>query len=126
MSDENLPVSQSSEGQFLLYQTEDGQTRIECRLQADTIWLTQRNMADLFQVTVATINEHLKNLVQEAEIVGSRTIRKFLIVQTEGNRQVSRQVDHYSLDAHGTAKRKTTFQKLGQIKLGVTKGVTII
>ena len=56
-------------------------------------------MSDLFQVTVATINEHLKNLVNEGEIEANRTIRKFLIVQTEGKREVSRQVDHYSLDA---------------------------
>ena len=56
-------------------------------------------MSDLFQVTVATINEHLKNLVNDGEIDANRTIRKFLIVQTEGKRDVSRQVDHYSLDA---------------------------
>ena len=91
MTDENLPANQPPEGQFLLYQTEDGQTRIECRLVSETIWLTQRLMSDLFQVTVATINE--------GEIDANRTIRKFLIVQTEGKREVSRQVDHYSLDA---------------------------
>ena len=99
MTDENLPANQPPEGQFLLYQTEDGETRIECRLVSETIWLTQRLMSDLFQVTVATINEHLKNLVNDGEIDANRTIRKFLIVQTEGKREVSRQVDHYSLDA---------------------------
>ena len=99
MTDENLPANQPPEGQFLLYQTGDGQTRIECRLVSETIWLTQRLMSDLFQVTVATINEHLKNLVNDGEIDANRTIRKFLIVQTEGKREVSRQVDHYSLDA---------------------------
>ena len=92
MTDENLPADQPPEGQFLLYQTEDGQTRIECRLVSETIWLTQRLMSDLFQVTVATINEHLKNLVNEGEIDANRTIRKFLIVQTEGKREVSRQL----------------------------------
>ena len=86
MTDENLPADQPPEGQFLLYQTEDGQTRIECRLVSETIWLTQRLMSDLFQVTVATINEHLKNLVNEGEIDANRTIRKFRIVQTEGKR----------------------------------------
>ena len=99
MTDENLPANQPPEGQFLLYQTEDGETRIECRLVSETIWLTQRLMSDLFQVTVATINEHLKNLANDREIDANRTIRKFLIVQTEGKREVSRQVDHYSLDA---------------------------
>ena len=99
MTDENLPANQPPDGQFLLYQTEDGQTRIECRFQAETIWLNQKQLAELFQVHVATINEHLKNLVKEAEIDSDRTIRKFLIVQTEGKREVSRQVDHYSLEA---------------------------
>ena len=98
MTDENLPANQPPEGQFLLYQTEDGEPRIECRLVSETIWLTQRLMSDLFQVTVATINEHLKNLANDGEIDANRTIRKFLIVQTEGKREVSRQVDHYSLE----------------------------
>ena len=100
MTDENVPADQPPEGQFLLYQTEDGQTRIECRLVSETIWLAQRLMSDLFQVTVATINEHLKNLVGDGEIDTNRTIRKFLIVQAEGKREVSRQVDHYSLEAN--------------------------
>jgi len=99
MSDENLPAEQPPEGEFLLYQTEDGKTRIECRLAGDSIWLTQKLIAELFQVTVPTVNEHLRNVVEEGEIESNRTIRKFLIVQTEGNREVSRQVDHYNLDA---------------------------
>ena len=73
MTDENLPANQPPEGQFLLYQTEDGETRIECRLVSETIWLTQRLMSDLFQVTVATINEHLKNLANDGEIDANRT-----------------------------------------------------
>lgn len=84
MSDSNLPVEMPPEGEFLLYQTEDGQTRIECRFVAESIWLTQALMADLFQVTLPTINEHLKNLVEEGEIDPNRTIRKFRIVRQEG------------------------------------------
>ncbi len=99
MTDENLPSELPPEGEFLLYQTEDGSTKIECRLAGDSIWLTQKLMAELFQVTVPTINEHLKNLFQEGEIQADRTIRKFRIVQTEGKRDVARQVDHYNLDA---------------------------
>ena len=99
MNDDNLPTNNPPpEGQLLLYQTEDGQTRIECRLVSDTLWLTQRLMSELFQVSVATINEHLKNLVKDGEINANRTIRKFLIVQKEGNREVSRQVEHYNLE----------------------------
>ena len=72
MSDENLPAEQPPEGEFLLYQTEDGQTRIECRFEGETIWLSQALMAELFQVTVPTVNEHLKTLYK-----GGRAVSKF-------------------------------------------------
>ncbi|MCH8922982.1 MAG: virulence RhuM family protein [Planctomycetes bacterium] len=99
MSNENLPAEQPPEGEFLLYQTEDGQTRIECRFSGESIWLSQSQMAELFLVTVPTINEHLKNLYGEGEIEPDSTIRKFRIVRQEGSRQVTRQIDHYHLDA---------------------------
>ncbi len=86
-------------GEFLLYETEDGRTRVECRFLNDSIWLTQALMAELFQVTVATINEHLKTLYADQELASEATIRKFLIVRLEGARQVRRQIDHYNLDA---------------------------
>jgi len=95
----NPPAEQPPEGEFLLYQTEDGHTRIECRFSGETIWLSQALMANLFQVTVPTINEHLKNLYNEGEIKPEPTIRKFRIVRQEGNREVTRQIDHYNLDA---------------------------
>jgi hypothetical protein len=96
MSGENLPAEQPPDGQFLLYQTRDGQTRIECRFAGESIWLSQSQMAELFQVTVPTSNEHLKNLYEEGEIRSDPTIRKFRIVRQEGSRQASRQIDHYS------------------------------
>ena len=99
MTGDHLPAERPPEGQFLLYQTEDGQTRIECRFAGESIWLSQALMAELFQVTVPTINEHLKNLYGEGELESDRTIRRFRIVRHEGSRQVSRQIDHYSLDA---------------------------
>lgn len=92
-------MSDQPSGEFLLYETEDGKTRVECRFAADTLWLTQALMADLFQVTVPTINEHLKTIFAEGELLAEATIRKFLIVRQEGNRQVSRNLDHYNLDA---------------------------
>ena len=84
---------------LLLYQTEDGQTRIQCRLVNDTIWLTQALMAELFQVTVPTISEHLKSIYEAGEIQLEATIRSFRIVRQEGVRTVAREVDHYSLPA---------------------------
>lgn len=86
-------------GEFLLYETEDGRTRVECRFVEDSLWLTQALMADLFQVKVPTINEHLKRLYTEGEIQPEATIRQFLIVRQEGARQVNRSIEHYNLDA---------------------------
>lgn len=86
-------------GEFLLYQTADGKSRVECRFSDETIWLTQALMAELFQVKIPTINEHLKNIYAEEEVEAEQTIRKFLIVRTEGKKQVKRSIDHYNLDA---------------------------
>ena len=86
-------------GEILLYQTEDGHTRIECRFQDETLWLSQALIADLFQVTVPTVNEHLKNIFEERELEPQATIRNFRIVRREGKREVAREIEHYSLDA---------------------------
>ena len=85
--------------QILLYQTEDGRTRIECRFGHETVWLTQALIAELFQITVPTVNEHLKGIFSEGELEVGATIRKFRIVRTEGKREVTRELDHYSLSA---------------------------
>jgi len=94
MSDQPLPQSE-----IVLYQTEDGRTRIQCRLEGDTLWLTQALIADLFQKDVRTINEHLMNIFEEGELRREATIRKFRIVRKEGGRQVARDVEHYNLEA---------------------------
>lgn len=86
-------------GEIVLYQTEDGRTRVECRFQEETIWLTQALIAELFQKDVRTINEHLQNIYEEAELDPAATIRKFRIVRREGKREVAREIEHYSLDA---------------------------
>jgi len=86
-------------GEVLLYQTEDGRTRIECRFENETLWLSQAMMADLFQVTIPTINEHLKGIYAEGELEPDPTIRKFRIVRLEGARQVTREIEHYNLEA---------------------------
>ena len=89
----------SASGEMLFFQTEDGRTRIECRFEDETIWLTQALMSDLYQVTVPTINAHLRACFESGELDPDRTVRDFLIVRQEGGRQVSRQIAHYSLDA---------------------------
>lgn len=91
-------LSPTTGNDFLLYQTEDGTTRIEVRLLNETVWLTQKQMAELFQKDVRTINEHIANIYDERELTPDATIRKFRIVQLEGSRQVGRDIDHYNLD----------------------------
>lgn len=85
-------------GEILLYQTEDGKTRLEVQLKGETVWLTQKQMAELFQKDVRTISEHIRNVYDESELVPDPTIRNFRIVQSEGKRRIEREVSHYNLD----------------------------
>ncbi|MEQ1908311.1 MAG: virulence RhuM family protein [Vicinamibacterales bacterium] len=86
-------------GEIVLYQTDEGRTRVECRFADETLWLSQALIAEMFQKDVRTVNEHLQNIYEEGELDPSPTIRKFRIVRREGQREVSRLVEHYSLDA---------------------------
>lgn len=97
MTDEKALME--SPAPFLLYQTEDGRTRIQCRMEEETLWLSQAQMGELFQKDVRTINEHLKNIYEEGEQSPEATVRDFRIVRSEGNRSVSRDVKHYRLEA---------------------------
>jgi len=85
-------------GEFLFYQTEDAQTRIQIRLTDETLWLTQKQLAELYQVSVSTVNGHLRTIYADGELQADRTIRKFRIVAREATREVERLVDHYNLD----------------------------
>jgi hypothetical protein len=82
MSDDALPHSE-----IILYQTEDGRTRIQCRFENETLWLTQALIGEHFEKDVRTINEHLVNIFDEGELHREATIRKFRIVRTEGKRE---------------------------------------
>ncbi len=85
--------------QIIIYQTEKGETKLEVRLENETVWLTQKLMAELFQTTVANINIHLKNIFAEEELDPKATIKDFLIVRLEGKREVNRSIEYYNLDA---------------------------
>ncbi|GMW00926.1 MAG: toxin Fic [Candidatus Hydrogenedentota bacterium] len=87
------------QGEVLLYQTDDGRTRVECRFADETLWLSQAGMAELFQTTPQNITLHLKSLYEEGEIEESATCKHYLQVRTEGQREVRRTVRHYNLDA---------------------------
>lgn len=88
----------SNETSFLMYQTENGDTKIQVRLEGETVWMTQKAIAELFQKGVSTINEHIKNVYAEGELTEEATIRKNRIVQIEGSREVEREVTFYNLE----------------------------
>jgi len=88
----------SRKSDILIFQTENGDTRINVLLDGKTVWLSQKLIADLYQKSVPTINEHIKNIFEEAELEPEATIRNFLIVQKEGERDVERNIEHYNLD----------------------------
>lgn len=84
---------------FLLYNTPDGEVRIEVALEDETVWLTQKAMAELFGVSKSTISEHLNNIYDTVELIKSTTVRNFRTVQIEGDREVTRNLEYYNLDA---------------------------
>jgi hypothetical protein len=86
-------------GELILYQTEDGRTRIECRFENETLWLTQAQIAELFQTTPQNVTLHLKAIFAEGELLEAATCKDCLQVRREGSRKVSRTLRHYRLDA---------------------------
>ncbi len=89
----------NSTADFLFFTLESGEESIEIRYEDETIWLSQKMMALLFDVAQPTINEHLTCIYESGELNCEATIRKFRIVRREGNRDVSRNIEHYTLDA---------------------------
>lgn len=98
MSKKDLTIRNST-AEFLIFEKQTHADSIEVRYEDKTLWLTQKMMAQLFDVRVKTISEHLRNIFESGELERQATIRKFQTVQTEGSRQVTRNIDHYNLDA---------------------------
>ena len=86
-------MNNETQSQFLLYQTSDGQTRLEVRLENETVWLTQNQMAELFQTSIPNVSMHIRNVFAEGELQEAATVKNFLTVRQEGSRQVSRSVE---------------------------------
>lgn len=99
MTDGDKKLIRNSTAEFLIFTSQAGEQSIEARYEDETVWLTQKLMAELFAVDVRTVSEHLKNIYESGELQREATIRKFRTVQTEGSRQVARNVDFYNLDA---------------------------
>ncbi len=118
---------------LVLYQTDDGVTRIECRFEDESIWLTQALLANLFEKDVRTINEHIANIYEDGELLPEATIRNFRIVRTEGVRQVTRDIEHYSLEVilavgyRVNSPRGTQFRQWATARLSefLVKGFTM-
>ena len=94
-----LPSAPAPGGEFLFYQTEDGRARIQCRLENETLWLTQAQIAELFQTTPQNVTLHLKAVFAEGELPEAATCKDYLQVRAEGGREVARKLRHYRLEA---------------------------
>ena len=86
------------ENNIIIYQLEDGKTKIDVKLEDETVWLSQQQMADLYDTTKQNISLHIKNIFDEEELIENSTVKEFLTVQKEGNRKVERKVKYYNLD----------------------------
>jgi hypothetical protein len=108
---------------FWLYTDENGQINVKVLYRDETIWLTQKAMAELFDVAVPTINEHLKNIYESGELNIEATIRKFRIVQKEGEREVTREVDFHNLDAIISVGYRVNSEKATRFRIWATKNL---
>jgi hypothetical protein len=128
VSEEQAPGTE-----LILYQTADQRTRVEVRLAEGTVWLTQAQMADLFQTSIQNVNAHLLSIYEDGELDEGATIKSWLIVRSEGNRQVSRPIRHYNLEAiiavgyRVRSARGTQFRQWATARLNeyLVKGFTL-
>ena len=97
-STRNLPQKPDRPSEFLLYQTEDGRSRLEVRLSGETVWLSLSQMADLFQRDKSVISKHIRNVFEERELSPEPTVARFATVQREGEREVARDIEYFNLD----------------------------
>lgn len=84
--------------QILFYQSEDGTSRIEVRLEEGTVWLTQALIAELYQTTKQNVSLHIRNILADGELTKTATVKEYLTVQIEGSRPVQRRIEYYNLD----------------------------
>jgi len=98
-AEKKQPIIRNSTAEFLIFSTQAKSKGIEVRYEDDNLWLTQKMMAELFQVTPQNITLHLQSIYNEGELIERATCKDFLQVQTEGKREVNRQINFYNLDA---------------------------
>ena len=108
-------------GEVFIYATADGRARVDVLYEAETFWLTQRRMAELFGVDVRTVSEHLGNIFATGELDPEATVRKFRTVQREGVRDVARTLDHYNLDAVISVGYRVNSRQATQFRIWATR-----
>jgi len=106
---------------FLIYNSPQGGVKVEVVVNDETVWVTQKAMAGLFNVEIPTINYHLKKIFADSELEKEATIRKFLIVQSEGNRCVEREIEYYNLDAIISVGYRVNSRQATQFRVWATK-----
>ena len=94
----NKGTFNANQGEIVIYQNDDGNTKIDVRFVDETVWLTQAQLCELYQTSKSNVSEHIKNIFEEGELEESSTVRKFRTVQIEGDRTVTRKQLHYNLD----------------------------
>ena len=97
-STQNSSFGEPAKGQFLVYQAEDGKLKLDVRFEDESVWLTQQLMAELFQSSKQNVSHHINSIYEEGELQPEATVKKYLTVRTEGNREVKRLLDYYNLD----------------------------
>ena len=112
---------QLSASQFIFYTTPSGDVKLEVFIKDETIWLTQKKMADLFAVEINTINYHLKEIYKSEELNKNSTIRKFRIVQKEGTRSISREIEYHNLDAIIAVGYRVNSKRATQFRIWATQ-----
>ena len=107
--------------EILIYQNQEGNIKVDVRLEEETVWLTQAQLCDLFQKSKATISEHIKNIFEEGELESSSTVRKFRTVQMEGTRSVERELEYYNLDVIISVGYRVKSQQGTQFRIWATQ-----
>lgn len=107
-------------GDIIIYQTEDGLTKIDVNMHDETVWLSLEQMANLFQRDKSTVSRHIKNIFDEGELVREATVAKFATVQNEGNRQVERAIEYYNLDVVISVGYRVKSQRGVQFRIWAT------
>ena len=126
----NAELTEKEKGQVLLYQTDEGSFRLECRFEGESLWLSLNQLSELFGRDKSVISKHLKSIYEEGELSREATVAKYATVQREGGREVERQIEHYNLEAifavgyRVRSKRGVQFRTwaTAQLKELLTKG----